>query len=227
MVPILDNTDRARHVVLFFWVYLVVVLAVIGVDSMYLWLLYKAKAGEEISNRLGNLHYWLYSLANLSMFIAFVAVVIVFIQWFRRAYHNIQRGGNYIMNSESAAAWHWFIPIANLFWPYKIMKEIWYETQGTYTSDLKSHGILRIWWILFILSNFRLKAGIYEANPEMIQATMINIGREIITIPAILVTIYVVKQVASFEEQYMQQQKIESLGTTVPLIDNNREEEFY
>ncbi|MDJ1485110.1 DUF4328 domain-containing protein [Cytophagaceae bacterium YF14B1] len=227
MISILDNSDRARHVVLFFWVYLGIIVAATGADCLQLWIISKWEAGKEVNPTFRNIHYWLYLLLNLSISATFVATIIVFIQWFRRAYHNLQRGGNYIMNSESAALWHWFIPIANLFWPYKIMKEIWYETQGTYTSDLKSHGILRVWWILFIISNFRFEVQTNGKAENLIRNNIIDIARDIITIPAILVTIYVVKQAASFEEQYMQQQKIESLGTTVPVTEDNREEEFY
>ncbi|MDJ1504824.1 DUF4328 domain-containing protein [Xanthocytophaga agilis] len=227
MIPILDNSDRARHAVLFFWVYSVVILAFIGTKCVLLWEVNELQTRGNVSDTLTNVYNWISPLVSLSTFAIFIAVIIVFIQWFRRAYHNLQRGGNYIENSEGAAAWYWFIPILNFSRPYKIMKEIWYETQGTYTSDLKSHGILRVWWILFLLSNFRFEINVSGKSESLMRNTIIDISRGIITIPAILIAIYVVKQVASFEEQYMQQQKIESLGTIVPVTEDNQEEEFY
>ena len=56
--------------------------------------------------------------------IAMLVSAVFFIQWFRRAYYNLQvRTGN-CEHGEGWAAGSWFVPIISLFRPLHIMKEM-------------------------------------------------------------------------------------------------------
>jgi len=70
-------------------------------------------------------------------FCVFVVSGITFIQWFRRAYYNLQSRVNYLEFSEGWAAGSWFVPIVCLYKPYHMMLELYRKTDD-YLDEKKS-----------------------------------------------------------------------------------------
>jgi hypothetical protein len=79
-----------------------------------------------------------------------------FIVWFHRAYTNLGAFSDAPREySPSAAIYGWFIPFANLVWPYKIATEIWAGSQRSPDERPSTGaGILGLWWTAWIVSGF-------------------------------------------------------------------------
>ncbi|MDJ1504825.1 DUF4328 domain-containing protein [Xanthocytophaga agilis] len=232
MIAILDNSERAKRVVIFFWIYLGAKILRIVSNLIQYWTLDLIQTGEYTENFWVEWNDLQYGLIVILAGGINVGVIITFIQWFRRAYNNLQRAGYRINYSEGWAAGAWFIPFLNIVRPYKIMKEVWIKTQMTYASRIESHGILRGWWILFLLRGWYDNATTRlsmksETTADFIRDTQLDLFGSIFAIPAIIVTVMVIKQVSAFEEQFKQQLKIETVGKEQPVLEDNQEEEFY
>lgn len=98
-----------------------------------------------------------YSTLIISSILALICAIF-FILWFRRAYYNLSQLVLNVSYSDGWAAGAWFVPIVNLFRPYKIMKELYEKTESLFIkknikfeSDFKSNSVL-IWWIFWIAS---------------------------------------------------------------------------
>ena len=86
---------------------------------------------------------WLYS-------IPYFAVVVAFLMWISRASKNLSALGasNQKFSPGSAVAW-WFIPIASLWVPYKVTREIWVES---HPERLRPPAWFRVWWATWVVS---------------------------------------------------------------------------
>lgn len=94
---------------------------------------------------------------------AFIYSVIAFLQWFRNAYYNI----SLISKNEYDISWSvkaWFIPIINLYIPYKLMKEVYHRADecliekslsaesGEIPIKRLGSNLLAIWWICTLIA---------------------------------------------------------------------------
>ena len=105
----------------------------------------------------GLLPMWALQIINLAVLGLYVAAIVLFIMWFRRGYTNLHRlryPG--LSSSESAAAWWWFIPLLNLYQPYKIAEEMYkvyvylaYKVTGSTDYPPVNQLVLR-WWLWFL-----------------------------------------------------------------------------
>ena len=167
MNKILDNRDRAKNATICFYIMLGMYVVMLISDFME----YRLLTGDLMS---------LYNGAeandNRQLIIAVIsfgaqiALIITFIQWLRRGYHNLHKAGvKNLIASEGWAAGAWFVPILNLFRPYQIMKEIWDHTKK-YGNDLStdnsfedyeadsssqsgSDSTVGLWWAFWIISS--------------------------------------------------------------------------
>ena len=135
--------------------------------------------------------------------VVFIICIVRFIKWFRRAYFNIEAAGLNIDNSESAAAWSWFIPIYNFFAPYQIMKEIWIKTQKSYTENLKpTNNLIGMWWGAWVIS------AIFDAQIGNVEvAAVMSIISSAVLILSNYLVIEVVEKVSVFEKAMFSNQK--------------------
>lgn len=106
----------------------------------------------------GALFIVLASLINIFWVIIYIALVIVFLMWIHRVYKNLR--AVHVQGLKHSPGWAvgwYFIPIANLFKPYVVMKEIWKSTfhaDGTGSwKDKKAPSLMLIWWLTFIIGN--------------------------------------------------------------------------
>jgi hypothetical protein len=226
MIPVLDNSDRARRVVLFFYI----LLGITIIERSLLFLDHSTYTSESIP--IGGYqiypYYLLDSMIQFAALAALIAVIVTFVQWFRRAYHNLDKAGYHNEYTNGWAAGFWFIPIANLFIPYQMAKEIWYKTQKEYTKDIQEHALVRIWWALFVVTFCILKVFASKKEMNFIEYPGWTIFSAIARVAAIVVTILLIKKVASFEEPFRVHVTAETVGQQMPVTEEKDiEEEFY
>jgi len=142
---------------------------------------------------------------GLAYLVILIMCYVRFIKWFRRAYFNLEASGVIIDNSESTAAWAWFVPIYNLFAPYQIMKELWVKTQKTYIKDPKPINNLISWWWGVWIFNFivdgqldGIGGSLFGDNLETI--SLVNIFMPVAWVFSAYLAIKIVQQVSEFEE---------------------------
>ena len=146
--------------------------------------------------------------------IAMLVSAVFFIQWFRRAYYNLQvRTGN-CEHGEVWAAGSWFVPIISLFRPLHIMKEMDTKTSrliGSTTGKVvETNGVvIGFWWALWILNNYLgnyvLKMAFREETIEnYISSTTVEMINSFVGVPLALLAYFVVKNYAQKEANLLQ-----------------------
>ncbi len=210
-IEIKDNSKRAKILLTVFGVLIVLnsVGLLIGYNEMQI--LKKAQIGEYVSEEAENLSELLQGIIGLVQFGLYISSVVVFLNWFRRAYGNLHRADiTYINHRETMAVWAWFIPIVSFYRPVQMMNEIWTETQETIknfdtTYVTKKGGIIiGLWWALFIISNF---IGWYvfqtikkqDTIEQMIKSSEANLISDFIQIPEACLVIFIVHKLSKME----------------------------
>src|SRR5690606_36596274 len=116
--------------------------------------LYKGNEGllSESEAETSDLYQALVGILYLGMFIA---TIVAFVKWFRRAYNNIHAlNKENLEYSENQALWSWFIPFINLVRPKRIMEEIWDRTQKSYyvsNTEYTKSALISWWWGFWII----------------------------------------------------------------------------
>jgi|TARA_B110000967_G_C18829663_1_gene533347 hypothetical protein len=224
-IEIKDNSKRAKTLLTVFWV--LTGLTLVGLLAGYnkLQILKNAQIGEYVSEEEANLSDLLQGIIGLIQLGLYIVSVVVFLNWFRRAYGNLHRAGiTYIEHKESMAVWTWFIPIIWFYRPVQIMNEIWTETQEKIkklnsTYVMKSGGlIIGLWWSLFIISNFIgkyvLKTAFKEDTIEqLIESTEATLISDILQVPEALLVILIVHKLSKMESKLAYEVKKSSYNT--------------
>ncbi len=94
----------------------------------------------------------LISIVTIIQIIFSIITGITFLIWIYRTNKNLHQvsGQSMVFAPNWAVAWY-FVPIANLFKPYQVMKELWKTSHKNQTSSLT---LLGWWWTLWLISNF-------------------------------------------------------------------------
>ncbi len=139
----------------------------------------------------------------------FIISAITFIQWFRRAYFNlnIRTDCNY---SEGWAAGCWFVPIISLYRPYQIMKEMWIKTTHLIKSKNpdyidESTSVIGKWWFLWLVTIIvaqYLRIAYDEVNVQSyLKSTIGDIILSVLGVLLAFITIKMIKSYSLKEEQ--------------------------
>jgi len=212
-VEIWDNSKRAKNLIIVFCV--LIGLTIVGLFTGYneLQILKKAQIGELVSEQEADMSDLIQGVIGIAQTGIYIASVILFLNWFRRAYGNLHRlSVSNLKYSETMTIWAWFIPIISLFRPVQIMNEIWNETQkkikqldASYT--FKDLGLpVTLWWILFIVSNFIgryvMKTGFKDETIEqLIEGSQAILISDIMEIPEALLVILIVFKISKMESK--------------------------
>lgn len=203
------NAVRAKNAQ--FMLIVIMVLDIVSGFSSYLQLdlLYDLKAGIFASDEVLSANDLREQIIAVIYLIAMVICAVFFIQWFRRAYYNLQVRTGTCEHSDGWAAGSWFVPIISLFRPYHIMKELDEKMSrliGTATGKVVAleTTLIGFWWALWILSNY---VGNYlikmafkdETLDNYISATQLEMLNSALGIPLAFLAVYVVKSVAAKE----------------------------
>jgi hypothetical protein len=91
-------------------------------------------------------------IVGLVQVILAIITGITFLRWIYRSNKNLRAlsGESMAFTPGWSVGWY-FIPIANLWKPYQVMKEIWNVSHKGNATD---HGVLGWWWALWLISNF-------------------------------------------------------------------------
>ena len=192
------NGRRATLAIQFFWV-LFGAFAALQLTNAYVYLVFSGtlKGGFDTGTTL-------LAIIGLVWFILYIVAIVLFLQWFRRAYKNLERMGILIEHADGWASGGWFVPILNLFRPYEIMIEIWFKTQRNIpnNNDIKSTLIINYWWGLFIGGNILGRLFSYISGEDNFQMLAIfSLIVMVITLTALFLIIRIIQQVSEFEDR--------------------------
>lgn len=85
---------------------------------------------------------------NLALFV----FAIVYLVWLYKSHFNLSTlGAKNLRYSHASVVWWWFVPIANLWKPYSVFKEVITQSQQLAFGAVKSKKfgvLLLIWWLL-------------------------------------------------------------------------------
>jgi len=90
-------------------------------------------------------------IVGLAQFIVTIITGITFLRWIYRSNKNLRAlsGESMTFTPGWSVGWY-FIPIANLWKPYQVMKEIW---DVSHKCNATGHAVVGWWWALWLLSN--------------------------------------------------------------------------
>ena len=214
------NLKRAKIAQLFIW--LVMILDILSIISSYLQynILKSIQNDEYVSDQALNANDTREQIVAILYSIIFITSAVTFIQWFRRAYYNLNIRTK-TNHTDGWAAGSWFVPIMSLYRPYQIMKEMWdkttrlIKTQDSNYSD-STTTVIGIWWTLWIVSNYVgnyvLKSIFKEQTIEtLMSSTIADMIMSILGIPLAIVTVTIIKNYSSKEEKISSLEKQESI----------------
>lgn len=208
-----DNTARAKQAISIFWIMLG--LTIVNIATL-VW--QHIALSRALNDPVDVDMSWISISDTLHRVIAFSNLTIIilsmvfFIMWFRRAYYNLhQLPGHNGRYSEGWAAGSWFVPVISLWWPYQIMADIWKGIQHALRERLGEPGSAALvgwWWALLIITsvfNRAVFAFFSESGgiERFLFATKMDIIGEMISIPAILITIALIQRTNYFEKELL------------------------
>ena len=212
------NLKRAQLAQIFIWA--VMVMDIISIFSSYLQynILIAIQNNEYVSDQALDSNDARVQLIAYLYLLVFIISAVTFIQWFRRAYYNLNVRTS-CDNTEGWAAGSWFVPIISLYRPYQIMKEMWNKTsrlinEKTNKRIENSTIMIGIWWTLWIVSNylgsFLLRSSFKDDTIEgFLNGTIGDIVLSVIGIPLAIVTVSIIKSYALKEEKISELEKRE------------------
>jgi len=141
-------------------------------------------------------------------FVISIPIIIIVLVWFYRATKNIYSFGAKYVNSPGMAVVWWFIPIMNLWKPHEVAQQIWRAsnpeiklTEGTEWRKVPSSTIIKIWWVLGLVSIFGVIVVDHVASdlisqyntidPEQAEeARLMSLYVNLVTIPFVVISIF-------------------------------------
>jgi hypothetical protein len=222
-----DNSQRAKNVILIFWIFFGLTIIFIGSSFLERNLLLRATDGN-ITPDEANSNDLRQRIIGISELLLHIVLIVYFIMWFRRAYFNLHSLGFYLRYTEGWAAGAWFVPFMNLYAPFKIMREIWDNTQmraqqGSEDIVLKPSTLLGVWWFLWIMTNIagniysRLELQGEHTISDLISLNTTSIVLNVIDLANVFLIITIIQQVSVFEEQLKQKLVIENIASEEPI----------
>ncbi|MDX1449197.1 MAG: DUF4328 domain-containing protein [Acidimicrobiia bacterium] len=126
-----------------------------------------------------------------------IATGVAWLMWQHRAQSNLRRWRPDARTTPGWAVGWWFIPFANLFMPYRTMRELW---QGSTSQGALSEPSTRIslWWVAYLGSNGLISASAFVIDQtsslqEFITSTQLAMAGHAVTIAAALAAAGIVR----------------------------------
>ena len=140
----------------------------------------------------------------------YLSTVVLFLMWFHRAYKNLTPLG--AVGLQYSPGWTigaWFIPIGNLFIPYRIAKEIWvksgerHEEYAFLNTESTVPSVIGTWWGFWIVSNIsiNLTAGLGTATSGKFEELMLPLMSATASILAAMYAIRMIKMLTARQEE--------------------------
>lgn len=225
-----DNSLRSQQAIYIFLSLGLVTVCTIIVNLLYCFVL----GGTEAHSTTGTVIASLQSLLSIVEIGLTVWSAVSFMRWMRRAYFNLAALGVGVEYDDRWAVSAWIIPVVSLYRPYTIMREIWQRTQRVAYGLVTPHGLLRLWWLLFLLHSLTGAVTGQVANQvstvEGLRAELMLLAVvAVLDIAAIAVTIQVIRRVSDFEQQLQLQAQVAGIGNPAsqPLDAGATDQELY
>lgn len=216
MQPMLrPNGERARYAMYSFYALAVI----IAVQAFLIFQLYQAQDDGRMLNLLQTIQ----TTGTISI-ILHIINIILFLQWFRRAYFNLhQIPGTRLSFDEGWAAGAWFVPFLNLVRPYQIGKEVYEQTKEQARSQDGNNALPGLWWASYII---KIVMGIVASTKlrnvedidDLKSGLLLLLISLIVDLLALFTAIKFVRDTARHEAQLQN-------GLLIDEIGENREEE--
>lgn len=145
-----------------------------------------------------------------------VTTIVLFCVWLHRAYSNLPALGNPKAALKHSAAWavgSFFVPIANLFIPFRAVRETWVKSDpavagvGYFPPSSSSAPLsMNLWWAFWIISNvinnaaFRVRLNA-KSEQMLVFAAWLDLSGDLLTIPAAIFAILVVREIDRRQEE--------------------------
>ena len=204
------NEQRAKNAILILWVILALEIASVISGYLQYELLSVVADGGYITDEEADANDTRELIILVLYMLAYITSAVMFIQWFRRAYYNLHQKVGGLSYTEGWAAGAWFIPIANLYLPSKIMHELYEKTERLLKSHNLDNGynlsttVVSWWWLFWVITNiggrivFQISKGAEEVD-EFILSTVAQLIVDTISIPLIFLAIFTIKNYAYAE----------------------------
>jgi hypothetical protein len=136
----------------------------------------------------------------------YLACVICFLLWLYRASRNIQAlGAEKVEHSPRGAIGWWFVPIANLFKPYIVLKEIYQASKSSQDQPRRWKlkpvpAVFGWWWGCWLLGQMGSRAvtrlgGNVETPGGLVALAWGEIGATMLMLAAAILAIFVVQAI--------------------------------
>jgi len=149
-----------------------------------------------------------------SQLLVFLPTGILFLMWIHRAHRNLPAlGARGLRFSPGMAVGWFFVPIFNLFQPYRVIKEIWKASDlNVDTSDAVAwqyapvSPAIRWWWLLWLVSNAGKSAVFYlapraTAVDTRLATSGLLLASDLLNAMAALLAIIVVRTISARQER--------------------------
>ncbi|MEQ9231814.1 MAG: DUF4328 domain-containing protein, partial [Cyclobacteriaceae bacterium] len=145
----------------------------------------------------------------------YIVSIVVFLQWFRRAYFNLTTAGIKAEESDSWTIWGFVIPIISLYKPYQMMKELADKMHAhimlnsiSFQTE-KPNFIIGIWWAAYLIKNVIAQLSLRVFNgensvDELITSSKAALASDVFDIIAALITLAMIKQIHQMETSFSQ-----------------------
>ena len=118
-------------------------------------LVQRAVAGETITEAEALANDSRQQLVSMIFLGVYAASAVAFIAWMYMASRNLAPLNGYDRRYQKYPPSHtifwWFIPVAPLWQPYRVMKNLWNETHGL--AEDASPRLLMVWWLFWLVFN--------------------------------------------------------------------------
>lgn len=157
MEQLRSNVQRGKIAIIFIWIVIAInFLSLLESQMINFGIVRLDTFSSSESNFYQILYYVVYTFPLLYL-VALGVSATMFMRWFRRAYYNLGVLTGECVYDDSWAVKAWFVPFLNLYRPYKMMKELFEETDKylfenymlggniLYAERLKI-DVLKWWW---------------------------------------------------------------------------------
>ena len=222
---------RSRVVLALLCVWTASAIGLVVVNVLRLDLVNRVGSGQPVSLEEARASDSLVSGAALASSGVYVLAAIAVLMWLHRVVRNNQMlGERYLRFSPGFAVGCWFIPFANLVFPYQAVREAWGASDPELpwsTSDTRprsrSSGLVLAWWLTFIAGSlaglatlgFGPSSGV-DVLTRVRAITYITVVQEALHLAAALLLIAVVTRLTSRQDQKTQSMLAAALARPTP-----------
>lgn len=106
-------------------------------------------------------------LSAMFRLLVYLGTTVLFLLWLSRSHSNLRAlRATRVEHSAGWAIGWWFVPIANLFKPFQVVREVWRESDPEFDelggvapmNDGSAPLSMSLWWLFWLLSNFATNA---------------------------------------------------------------------